>query len=306
MIAPREFHTQQLTALDKAATCFRRHASARQRQTLGAVAMALLLMTLLGFVYIFISAIVQEEKAHLGRFRHVMGGDEPGLALPSAHAGDADAARKEAAAKEVRFGGHNAGEARTVDPDGNTHMILTAEEAAFTAKVSASIAEGKRKSALAAKAAPLGGSGRVSFPARPAAAFLSPGAIISQHEDQQRRPAAAKMRKVAKAAMVHSWDGYKQFAWGSDELAPPYRRGKRGAAPGATIVDSLSTLKIMGLESRFQDAIAWVKAFNFRKWGKVSFFETTIRDLGGLLAAYDLTGDPELLAKATQVLRIAI
>lgn len=141
-----------------------------------------------------------------------------------------------------------------------------------------------------------------SFPQRPAATFLRPGAPISQAADPTGGE-AVYMRQMVKNAMIHSWDGYKQFAWGSDELAPPYRRGKQGAAPGATIVDAMSTLKIMGLESRYQDAVAWVKDFEFcnSSRGRVSVFETTIRDLGGLLSAHDLSGDSALLAKAIQV-----
>ena len=64
------------------------------------------------------------------------------------------------------------------------------------------------------------------------------------------------------------------------------RRGKHGSAPGATIIDSMSTLKIMGLDEEYSAAVAWVKNFNFKRGGRVSFFETTIRDLGGLLSAY--------------------
>ena len=71
--------------------------------------------------------------------------------------------------------------------------------------------------------------------------------------------------------------------------------GKRGAARGATIVDSMSTLKVMGLEAEFRDAVAWAKANDFTDGGTVSFFETTIRVLGGLLSAYDLSADPDLL-----------
>lgn len=138
------------------------------------------------------------------------------------------------------------------------------------------------------------------FPLRPAAAFLPPGAPISLAADAAEGD-AVYMRQMVRNALIHSWDGYKQFAWGSDELAPPYRRGKHGAAPGATIVDAISTLKIMGLESRYQDAVKWVKEFDFHSDGKVSFFETTIRDLAGLLSAHDLSADSALLAQAVQV-----
>ena len=57
----------------------------------------------------------------------------------------------------------------------------------------------------------------------------------------------------------------------------------------------MSTLKIMGLESEFEEAAQWVTAFDFTKVGEVSFFETTIRDLAGMLSAYDLSGKKVLL-----------
>lgn len=65
--------------------------------------------------------------------------------------------------------------------------------------------------------------------------------------------------------MMYRRNGYKKYAWGSDELAPMARRGKHGSAPGATIIDSMSTLKIMGLDSEFDSAVAWVKNFNFQR-----------------------------------------
>ena len=53
--------------------------------------------------------------------------------------------------------------------------------------------------------------------------------------------------------MKHSWDSYVQYAWGSNELKPISRQGHSASifgntAMGATIVDGLDTLYIMGLE----------------------------------------------------------
>ena len=60
---------------------------------------------------------------------------------------------------------------------------------------------------------------------------------------------------------------------------------------GATIVDGLDTLIIMGLDSEAADGIAWIDAnLNFNQAAKVSVFEVNIRFLGGLLSAYALTG----------------
>ena len=57
----------------------------------------------------------------------------------------------------------------------------------------------------------------------------------------------------------------------------------------------------MGLQAEYTEALDWVKKFDFSKIGRVSFFETTIRDLGGMLSAYDMTSDPELLIKSADL-----
>jgi len=58
-------------------------------------------------------------------------------------------------------------------------------------------------------------------------------------------------------------------------------------------VDSLDSLWLMGLKKEFQDATSWIRenlASRLRRTGgSTSVFETTIRSLGGLLAAYDLS-----------------
>ena len=61
-----------------------------------------------------------------------------------------------------------------------------------------------------------------------------------------------------------------------------------------------STLWLMGMEDEFYEARDWVRDhldFNQVKGG-VSVFETTIRSLGGLLSAYDLSGDKVFLVQA--------
>merc|ERR1712127_761720 len=102
-------------------------------------------------------------------------------------------------------------------------------------------------------------NGHTSWAVRPETQFYKTGTPISQAPDPD--PEMASRRDAIKAAMVHSWDGYRKYGWGSDEVSPIARRGKRGAAPGATIIDSMSTLKIMGLEEQFRDAAGWVKDY---------------------------------------------
>jgi mannosyl-oligosaccharide alpha-1,2-mannosidase len=97
---------------------------------------------------------------------------------------------------------------------------------------------------------------------------------------------------------------YKNRAWMKDELSP-ISGGSRDAFGGwaATLVDALDTLHIMGMEDELQDAISAVVTIDFSTSteGTVNIFETTIRYLGGFIAAYDLTGDDVLLKKAVEV-----
>lgn len=58
---------------------------------------------------------------------------------------------------------------------------------------------------------------------------------------------------------------------------------------GATLVDSLSTLLVMELESEFQTAMHRIHRISFKVNDDISVFESIIRYLGGLLSAYDLT-----------------
>lgn len=107
--------------------------------------------------------------------------------------------------------------------------------------------------------------------------------------------------------MKFAWDGYKKYAWGWAAL-DPVRNGKNPGGPfgntqsGATIIDSLDTLYIMGLKDELNDAIEWLKANFVRNFksttAEVSVFEVTIRYIGGFLSGYQLTGDRALLDMA--------
>lgn len=61
----------------------------------------------------------------------------------------------------------------------------------------------------------------------------------------------------------HAWDNYKLYAWGKNELRPLTKRPHSGSIfgaydLGATIIDSLDTLYIMGLRDEYQEARDWV------------------------------------------------
>ncbi|NXD43928.1 MA1A2 mannosidase, partial [Copsychus sechellarum] len=71
---------------------------------------------------------------------------------------------------------------------------------------------------------------------------------------------------------------------------------------GATIVDALDTLYIMGLHDEFREGQEWIdKNLDFSVNSEVSVFEVNIRFIGGLLAAYYLSGQEVFKIKAVQL-----
>jgi mannosyl-oligosaccharide alpha-1,2-mannosidase len=103
---------------------------------------------------------------------------------------------------------------------------------------------------------------------------------------------------------VGDWEAYKKYAWLKDALKP-ISGGFRDQFSGwaATLVDSLDTLWIMGLREEFDEAVAAVAKIDFGQSTSptVNTFETNIRYLGGLIAAYDLSKREALLVKATEL-----
>ena len=83
---------------------------------------------------------------------------------------------------------------------------------------------------------------------------------------------------------------------GYDELQPLTKRGKNGfGGLGATVIDSLDTLWIMGLKDQYSRARNWVsERLHFDSNYEASVFETTIRVVGCVLILFTFatrTGD---------------
>nr|XP_016937145.1 mannosyl-oligosaccharide alpha-1,2-mannosidase IA isoform X2 [Drosophila suzukii]XP_016937147.1 mannosyl-oligosaccharide alpha-1,2-mannosidase IA isoform X2 [Drosophila suzukii] len=119
--------------------------------------------------------------------------------------------------------------------------------------------------------------------------------------DYEKRNQVVKM-------MEHAWHNYKLYAWGKNELRPlsqrPHSASIFGAYDlGATIVDGLDTLYIMGLEKEYREGRDWIE----RKFSldnisaELSVFETNIRFVGGMLTLYAFTGDPLYKEKAQHI-----
>jgi mannosyl-oligosaccharide alpha-1,2-mannosidase len=110
-------------------------------------------------------------------------------------------------------------------------------------------------------------------------------------EDAAQKKERLERREAVKESFIHSWEGYKDHAWLHDEVAPLSERWKDTFGGwAATLVDSLDTLWIMGLIADFEMAVTAVGDIDFgtTKEKEINVFETTIRYLGGLLAAYDI------------------
>ncbi|XP_062841479.1 mannosyl-oligosaccharide 1,2-alpha-mannosidase IA isoform X2 [Trichomycterus rosablanca] len=106
--------------------------------------------------------------------------------------------------------------------------------------------------------------------------------------------------------MKFAWDSYRQNAWGKNELRPLTRNGHIGnmfgALRGATIVDSLDTLYIMGLTEDFREAMEWIRtSLDLDMSGEASVFEVNIRYVGGLLSAYYLSGEEVFKQKVLEL-----
>ncbi|XP_068576835.1 mannosidase, alpha, class 1B, member 1b isoform X2 [Cebidichthys violaceus] len=123
--------------------------------------------------------------------------------------------------------------------------------------------------------------------------------------DQKGKPSnmsEAELLEAVQEAFLHSWKGYKDFAWGHDELRPLSKSYSEWFGVGLTLIDALDTMWILGLKKEFEEAKSWVATeLTFNKNVDVNLFESTIRILGGLLSTYHLTGDALFLDKAKDI-----
>ena len=125
-------------------------------------------------------------------------------------------------------------------------------------------------------------------------------------EDQEKTEAR---RHEVLEEFQHAWNGYKEYALPHDELAPISKKYKDPFNGwGATLVDSLDSLWIMGLRDEFEKAVQDVARIDFQTSPRkeIPLFETVIRYLGGLIAAYDVSDRqyPLLLEKAEELTEI--
>lgn len=130
--------------------------------------------------------------------------------------------------------------------------------------------------------------------------------VAAPVEDNAARAERLRRRDIVRESFNHSWTGYKEHAWLRDEVAPMSGRYKDTFGGwAATLVDALDTLWIMGFKEDFEIGVQAVEKIDFTttETKDINVFETTIRYMGGFLAAYDISKGkyPALLAKAVEV-----
>ncbi|WFD19745.1 mannosyl-oligosaccharide 1,2-alpha-mannosidase [Malassezia caprae] len=162
----------------------------------------------------------------------------------------------------------------------------------------------------------------LSAPGRPLPrvqyAFEDDRTYSGQRANRTRDAVLQERQQLVKNAFLHSWQSYKTYAWGADEVRPITKQAANDFNGwGATIVDALDTLLVMGLHDEYALAREHVHDIDFlvvcgersaygTADGRVPVFETAIRYLGGLLSAYDLTGDVLMRERAEELAQLLL
>jgi mannosidase alpha-like ER degradation enhancer 2 len=131
--------------------------------------------------------------------------------------------------------------------------------------------------------------------------LLLPLLACAAHPRPVPAPVRTGLAEGAREAFQHSWQGYRRYALGHDELRPVSKTGRDWGKASllVTPVDALDTMILMGLTHEADEARADIdQHLSFDQDVEVKTFEIVIRVLGGLLSAHQLTGDPRLLALA--------
>lgn len=118
------------------------------------------------------------------------------------------------------------------------------------------------------------------------------------------KPNWAQRQQLVKKAMLDSWHHYENHGYGYDEFHPIAETGRNmGPKPlGWMIVDLIDTLMIMGADDEVARAKAWIRdELDYHFDYNVNTFETTIRMLGGLISAYELSKDDVYLDRAVDL-----
>jgi mannosidase alpha-like ER degradation enhancer 1/mannosidase alpha-like ER degradation enhancer 2 len=124
--------------------------------------------------------------------------------------------------------------------------------------------------------------------------------------DQQETNTTAEatanaLAEEVKSETLRTWKAYKQYAWGHDVLTPLSKSFRDWYEKPLYIspIDAYSTLHLMGFDKEAKEIENYVvDSLDFDIDIDAKIFEVNIRILGGLLAMYELSGNPQVLDKA--------
>ncbi len=129
--------------------------------------------------------------------------------------------------------------------------------------------------------------------------------MLHERSRAQSQPFNSQMKKDmctrVQEACRHAWQGYKQYAWGFDDLRPLSKEGRNWYKQPLlmTPVDAFDTFIILGLKKEAAEAKDLILSkLSFDVDNDVQVFEVTIRLLAALQTAYELDGDKRFLALA--------
>uniref|UniRef100_A0A8B9HAT0 alpha-1,2-Mannosidase n=1 Tax=Astyanax mexicanus TaxID=7994 RepID=A0A8B9HAT0_ASTMX len=88
--------------------------------------------------------------------------------------------------------------------------------------------------------------------------------VVGINDGDPGDPDVKEKRDKIREMMKHAWDSYRQYGWGHNELKPIAKKGHStnifgNSQMGATIVDALDSLYIMGLHDEFKDGQEWIE-----------------------------------------------
>ncbi|XP_068602066.1 mannosyl-oligosaccharide 1,2-alpha-mannosidase IB [Brachionichthys hirsutus] len=88
--------------------------------------------------------------------------------------------------------------------------------------------------------------------------------VVGVSDGEPPEADAKEKRDKIREMMKHAWDSYRQYGWGHNELKPLAKKGHStnifgNSQLGASIVDALDTLYIMGLHDEFKDGQEWIE-----------------------------------------------
>ncbi len=133
------------------------------------------------------------------------------------------------------------------------------------------------------------------------AAIFSSLSINAQKDAKFTDEMKQEMCSKVKTAAQHAWKGYKEHAWGADDLKPLTKEPKiwYNTSMLMTPVDAFDTFTLLGLKDEAKEAKELILAkLDFNIDNDVQVFEITIRLLAGLLTAYELDGNKKFLTLA--------